>query len=692
MDRLRVGLVAVLYLILGAVPALAQLGGGQPHIRAQLVAESMAPAAGATTTLAIRWTPQPGWHGYWKNPGNSGLETEAHWTLPKGVSAGPLAYPVPTTLMIAGLMNHVYEAPYAHLVRLTVPKGLARGSALPVRVKLDWLECTEQICVPATTSLAIDLKVGDGTPDASARAAFDGWRAAMPRPLDQQVRYAVAGGNFRMAVPLPASMRVATPHFFALTDGAVDYAAPQRITRNGDMLVIATKAAGAVNGPVEGVLRIGNGQGLQFRAVPGAVPADGTPVAANGASDEQGGSGPGGGTFLLALGGALLGGLLLNIMPCVFPILSLKALSLARAGDDSHAPRREAVAYTAGVVLVCLALGGVLLGLRAAGSAAGWAFQLQDPRVILFLLVLVTAIALNLAGLFELAVIAGGDSLAAQGGTKGAFWTGALAAFVATPCTGPFMAGALGAALVLPPAAALAVFGGLGLGLALPFLLLGFVPAFRRMLPRPGAWMDRFRHILAIPMFLTALGLAWILGRQAGVDGMVIGLAAALAIGLGLWAYGRRQATGRGRGWLALAPAAIVAAAAIGFVPQSVLPAQAAAATDALASEPFSENRLAALQAEGRPVFVYFTADWCLTCKVNEKAAIERAETAEAFHKGKVAVLVGDWTRGDAAIGRFIEAQGRSGVPLYLWYAPGKPAEILPQVLTSGLLAARASS
>jgi thiol:disulfide interchange protein len=344
------------------------------------------------------------------------------------------------------------------------------------------------------------------------------------------------------------------------------------------------------------------------------------------------------------------------------------------------------------VVLVCLALGGVLLGLRAGGVAAGWAFQLQDSRVILFLLLLALAIALNLAGLFELPAITGGDRLAGAGGTSGAFWTGALAAFVATPCTGPFMGAALGAALVLPPAAALAVFGGLGLGLALPFLLLGYVPALRRMLPKPGAWMDRLRHILSVPMFLTALGLAWIAGRQAGVDAMTIGLGAALLLGLALWMVGARQARGAGHAWWPLAPAAVAAVLLLAVAPQhNAALAASAPSAGTLAEEPFSETKLAALRAQGKPVFVYFTADWCLTCKVNEKAAIERAEVADAFRKGGVAVLVGDWTDGDPAIGRFLEAHGRSGVPLYLFYKPGAEAQILPQILTPGLLAGLAA-
>jgi thiol:disulfide interchange protein len=289
----------------------------------------------------------------------------------------------------------------------------------------------------------------------------------------------------------------------------------------------------------------------------------------------------------------------------------------------------------------------------------------------------VTAIALNLAGLFELPSLGIGGRLASAGGAMGAFWTGALAAFVATPCTGPFMAAALGAALLLPVPAALAVFAGLGFGLTLPFLVLGFVPAARRLLPKPGPWMNRLRHILSVPMFLTALGLAWVLGRQSGVDGMAIGLAAALLLGLTLWWLGRRH--GDGRSWLRLAPAAAALAAGLLFLPVG---GQGEATAAPLAAEPFSEARLAALRAEGRPVFAYFTADWCITCKVNEKTVLEREEVSRAFKEQKVAALVGDWTGGDAAIGRFLEAQGRSGVPLYIFYAPGKAPKILPQVLT----------
>jgi len=308
----------------------------------------------------------------------------------------------------------------------------------------------------------------------------------------------------------------------------------------------------------------------------------------------------------------------------------------------------------------------------------GWAFQLQDPRVIMLLLLLVTAIALNLAGLFQLPMLTGGNGLTRGGGVRGAFFTGALAAFVATPCTGPFLGFALGAALVLPTWAALAVFAGLGLGLALPFLALGFIPALRRRLPKPGAWMERFQRILSVPMFLTAVGLAWVLGRQTGVDGMTLGLAAALLLGIGLWWFGRHG------GWVPLAAVALAVAAALLLVRTS--DAAPTPVSDALGAEPFSEARLAELRAAGTPVFVNFTADWCLTCKVNERAALDRAEVAAAFRARGIRVLVGDWTRGDPAIGRFLERHGRSGVPLYLYYPPGGEAEILPQILTVGRL------
>jgi thiol:disulfide interchange protein len=652
--------------------ATAQSGATQaPHVAISLVPETPRPAAGSTVTLAFDSRPESEWHGYWQNPGDAGIETQLKWTLPDGVAAGSLRYPVPERLIVGGLMNYVYEAPFAQLVDLKIPAGLAPGTRLPVSVKADYLVCTREICVPETQTLSTVLTVADGAIDAATRARFDGWRQRLPRPLGSPATWQAKDGAFRLAVPFPESAPAGDLYFYPLAGGAIDYAAPQAVARDGDRIVLSTKAAASpTSGQIEGVLATGAGQGFAITAVPGSVaavvPAE-TGVTASAA--------------LLAFAGALVGGLLLNIMPCVFPILSLKALSLVKSGETEGAARREALAYTAGVVLVCLALGATLLALRAGGASVGWAFQLQDPRVIGVLLLLVMGIALNLAGLFELPT----PRFAGRTGAAGAFMTGALAAFVATPCTGPFMGAALGAALVLPPLIAMLVFAGLGLGIALPFLAIGFVPALRRRLPKPGAWMGRLRRILSVPMFVTALALAWVLGRQAGVNGMTIGLAAALLAGVGLWWTGRRQHGGGERVWWPAVPTIALALLAVALVkPQ----AAAAVGGEGIAgAEQFSERRLAALRAEGRPVFAYFTADWCLTCKVNEKTVLETDATRQTFANRNVAVLVGDWTDGDPALGRFIEAHNRAGVPLYLWYARGATqAQILPQMLTTRML------
>jgi len=674
---LIVTMLAAMFAATGAHADTPGALGAGPHLAMRLVAETPTPAAGQQVTLALDTKPQPGWHGYWQNPGDAGFPAKLDWTLPKGASVSDPAYPIPGTLLIAGLMNYVFEAPYAPLVTFNVPAGLAAGTKLPVKLHAAYLVCTQTICVPESADLAIDLVVGDGTITPDARAQFDTWRRAIPKPLDAKATFQASGGQMRIAVPYPASAPVAADaYFFPITTGLVDYAAPQKVTRDGDRVVIETKAGPSPKGPLSGVLRIAPGRGLMVTAAAGTVSA------ASGSA-----TGAPGGVWLatlIAFAGAILGGLILNVMPCVFPILSLKALSLVRGHLDERSARHEALAYTAGVVAVCVALGGAILALRAGGSAVGWAFQLQDPRSIMVLLLLAVALALNFGGLFEIPTP---RFVNQAGGAGGAFATGALAAFIATPCAGPFMGAALGAALVLPWPAALAIFAGLGIGLALPFLALGFVPALRKRLPKPGAWMENFRRFLSIPMWLTAIALAWVLGRQIGVDGMTEGLLVVLGAGIVLWAAGRRQARGLGFGTPAVIMLVAIVAAGVWLASVAHRPA-AVTTREAGAAEPFSEARLAALRAQGRPVFVYFTADWCLTCKVNEKAAIETDATRSAFAAHKVAVLVGDWTDGDPALGRFIEAHNRAGVPLYLYYAPGAAEpRVLPQVLTSSMLA-----
>lgn len=645
-----------------------------PHLAIRLLAETRQPAPGSEVTLALDTRPQPGWHGYWENPGDAGFPAKLDWTLPKGATVSAPVYPMPGTLLVAGLMNYVFEAPYAPLVRLKVPAGLAPGTALPIRLHTQYLVCTREVCVPEEADLSLSLTVGDGTIDPATRAQFDGWRRALPHPLGGTATYQASGGQLRIAIPYPAAAPLDQGYFFPITTGLVDYAAPQKVSRDDDRLIIETRASGqGATGSLRGVLRVGAGQALDVTATAGTVAAPHPTPSGGGAASA----------ILLALFGAMVGGLILNIMPCVFPILSLKALSLARGHLGEREARHEALAYTAGVVAVCIALGGVILGLRAGGDAVGWAFQLQNPRVLVVLLLLTVALSLNLAGLFEIPTP---QFVNRAGGAGGAFATGALAAFVATPCAGPFMGAALGTALVLPWPAALAVFAGLGVGLALPFLAIGFIPALRKRLPKPGVWMENFRRFLSLPMWLTALALAWVLGREADVDGMTYGLCAALGLGIVLWAAGRRQARGLGFGTAAVVMIVAITGAGIWLMTRTHPPTSIAKPAEG--AEPFSETRLAALRAEHRPVFAYFTADWCLTCKVNEKTAIETDTARAAFAKGKVAVLVGDWTNGDPALGRFIEAHNRAGVPLYLYYAPGAAEpQVLPQVLTPGMLA-----
>ncbi len=683
LNGLLMTILALATLFVGA-PAHAQgaFGTGQRHMRASLIAETATPAAGSTVTLAILMQPDKGWHGYWQNPGDAGAGMTLDWTLPAGAGVGALRYPVPQRLVIAGLMNHVFEHDYAVLTELKVPAGLKAGTKLPVQAKGRWLVCTDSLCVPEEGEIAAVLTIGEGAVAPANRTRFDEWRAALPRPLDQQASYAITGNRIAISVPYPATGETREPWFYAVSRDRIAYAEPQAARRVGDRLVVETgiPEGAPITGPIEGVLAVSPSLALAVTAMPGAVPAGGEPV--DGGRTSEGVDPI---ALLLTLAGAFLGGLILNVMPCVFPILSLKALSLAKAGGDERQARLDAIAYTAGILVTCLALGGVMLAIRAAGQEIGWAFQLQHPGVIALLLVLITAITLNLAGAFELSVIDAGQGRAARGGLSGAFWTGALAAFVATPCAGPFLGAAMGAALVLPWPLALLVFAGLALGLAAPFLLIAFIPAARSRLPKPGAWMHRLKHILAIPMGLTAAGLLWLLWRQTGEQGLALGLILAFVSSVLLVMIGRRQRRGSGTH----AAAILIGCLALGSVALVVPPMLDAPIRVVGDHAAFDEAKLAALRADGKPVFLYFTADWCLTCKVNEAGALADSDVIAAFDKAGVQWMVGDWTNADPAITRFLEANGRAGVPLYLYYAPGARApQVLPQVLTPGTLTA----
>ncbi len=642
-----------------AAPASAQLAQGQSAIKPELVARTNA-APGTATDLAIFMRTTPGWHGYWLNPGDAGLPMEVEWRLPPGWRVDTLRYPVPHRLLVSGIVNYVYEDDYAVLTRIVAPAG-ATGSHR-ISAAMRWLACTDEICVPEKGEVALEIATsGPANPD----PRFDDWLRSLPRPLSSPARFAIDGDWIRLAIPLPAAIAVGDPYFFPADDGPIDYAAEQKVSRSSDRLIVDLKRRDGTPQRLRGVLALGDGRGLELTAVPGSVP-QARPAGLH--------------VLWWALLGALAGGIILNLMPCVFPILALKAMHLARAGGDERAARRDALGYAAGAVLGTGALGIALLLIRAGGATAGWAFQLQDSRSILILLLLATAITLNLLRVFELPAIGGSTSPA------GSVGTGALAAFVATPCAGPFMGAALGAALLLPAWGSVLVFAALGLGLALPFVAVAFVPALRRRLPKPGPWMVRFQRILAVPMALSAAACLWLLWRFGGATALTMGMIAMLLLALLLVLVGRGQRSGRRMGWLGPAGAAMIVISGALWLPTAT--AERRTSADA-AWSPVAVERA---QTAGKPVFVYFTADWCLTCKANEVGAIERDSTRKAFAKAGVVTLVGDWTDGDPAITRLLESRGRAGVPLYLWYEPRRAEpEELPQVLTPKILSSRAS-
>ncbi len=668
----------MLFCAAGVASAQPAVSAPPQNVRASMEAETRSPAPGDLVTLAIVMDPKPGWHDYWVNPGDAGTPLELAWKLPAGVTARALRAPVPGTLMVSGFMNHIYKARHAFLVDVQIPESARAGDKVDIKVDARWSACSDLVCVPESATLIVPMTVGTGVIRSADRARFDVLRSALPVPLDRAARYEINGTRIDLAIPYPRSAVAGDVWFFAKSDNLFRYSAPQSARRTGDWLIVSGEVKKSYTGQIDGLLRFNDAQGLELRALPGAVPAGGDTVTVlDEGAPAQPQQPPIGFGWILAF--SVLGGLLLNLMPCVFPILGLKALSLAKMGGDENEARRDAVAYAVGIILSCLVLGGIMLALRAAGEEVGWAFQLQDPAIVLLLLLLMAAVTANLAGLFEIGGIGAGENLTRKGGIAGSFWTGVLAAVVATPCTGPFMAAAMGAALLLPAGLALLIFAGLGLGLALPFLAIAFVPALRKRMPRPGGWMVRFRQWMAVPMALTTLALFWLLDQLAGLSGVIISGVAALIILVGLFELGRRQKSGAPRKMLWAGVAGIALAAFVVLDQVALAPASQIAKNGNLA---FNEAKLESLRADGKPVFLYFTADWCVTCKVNEAAAIDRSETIDALAKGGIVTMVGDYTRRDPAITRFLAKYGRSGVPLYLYFPKNGEARVLPQILT----------
>ncbi|MFZ4164927.1 protein-disulfide reductase DsbD family protein [Brevundimonas sp. NPDC058933] len=657
-------------------------------------------APGSTAVVAVRQQIEPGWHTYWRNPGDSGGPTTLDWTLPNNVSAGDIVWPLPRRQRLQSLMNYGYEGEVFLPVPIEIPADARPGQTLRLTTRALFMVCSDQMCVPDELTLSLDLRVQEGAAPLDPRwgQKIQTLVQTAPGPAGIDARAAFADGQLTLTAtggPL-AGAAPKWAYFFPFEGGVIDHAAAQtgQRGRQGLTLTMAPGRGLSANGlkpPLAGVLSTDLGawdiSAEQGPALPGA--------GGEGAlGDGEATQGPTAATtplaFLQAALFALLGGLILNLMPCVFPILAMKAAALSRSAHHPAEARRDGLAFLAGVLATFLVLAGALLALRAGGQALGWGFQLQSPGVVAALSLLMLAVALNLSGVFHIGgglQGAGSGPLSRLPGATGAFFTGVLAVVVAAPCTAPFMAFALGAALLMPWPMALAVFLMLGLGLALPYVLISLSPRLLARLPRPGPWMETLRNLLAFPMYGAALWLAWVYGRQTA-DALALLFGAGLMLALALWLFGRSQTT-PGKGRVAATGATLALIAALGL---GVLAARAApAATDSaqtsahLASQPWSAQAVQAALAEGRPVLVNFTADWCVTCKINEGAALSSPRTAEAIQATNAVYLVGDWTRRDDAITAELQRHGRSGVPLYLLYAPGQAEpRILPQLLTEG--------
>jgi thiol:disulfide interchange protein DsbD len=650
---------------LGEPPALRT-----DNLDSRLVAARTAVVPGEPLRIGLWLQHDPEWHTYWLNPGDSGLPTRIELELPPGFSAGPIQWPIPERLPAGPLVNFGYSDTIVLPLELTVPANIDAGS-VTLRARADWLICKVE-CIPGDGEYALTLPVASGA-QVDPRWAADFARAERRQPVPAGRAAAISFTDETVELRLPAELAPAPAAawtFFPATPQVVsNTAAPRWLeTADGPALVLP-KSDYFVGAPERFEFLLARGDtGLMFTAsAAGAPGADSAPAGARA---------PG---LLLALGLALAGGLMLNLMPCVFPVLFLKAAGAIEAGGDRAVLKRHGLIYTAGVVTSFLAVAALLLALRASGEALGWGFQLQAPAFVAALVLLFFVLAMNFAGLFEF----GGGGLAGAGqrlvkghGDRAAFFTGVLACLVASPCTAPFMGVALGVALALPTPAALAIFATLGLGLALPILALGWVPGLARLLPRPGAWLETFRRVLAFPLLLTVAWLLWVYGEQTSVLAMSWLLAALVGVAFGLWLLNARG------GWRLLGYGALALCIALPLLraPEVSMPVEAEARA---LHETWTPQRLAELRAAGHPVLVNMTAAWCITCLANERMALSSEAFRASLESRGVRYLKGDWTRRDSSITSYLESFGRSGVPLYVLYpGPGREPVVLPQLLT----------
>ena len=691
-----------------------------PHVRVELlVPGSDLYSCDKLNDAGLYFKLEPGWHIYWKNPGDAGDPPHIQWTLPNGITAGPMQFPAPKRLPLGPLMDFGYENEVLFPLKLHVANGVKAGPAT-LHAKVDWLVCQDR-CIPGKAELDVQRNVNTGLHDQGYiptplfKRTFD--RIPKPLPAKDKATFQPTPGGFRLTVE--TGLRETSVVFFPSEQDILDNPAPQKLTptANGLILDLKKDANLAANpAQLKGVLEFSGGRNFEIAAlVPGVTAAPQVAAAgpvSSGASDSNAGVTPPSSPskpstssraplswalLARATGLAFLGGLLLNLMPCVFPVLFLKGLALVQSGNEERRTMRvHGLVYAAGILVSFWVLVAVLLGLRAAGATLGWGFQFQSPVFLALMAGLLFFLGLSLAGQFEigLTLTSAGGSLAAKQGLTGSFFTGVLAVVVATPCTAPFMGAAVGYALAQSTAVTFAVFTALALGLAAPYVALTLQPAWTRLLPRPGAWMEVLRQAVSVPIFATVIWLAWVLAQAYGASVLAALLTSFLLLAIAGWFLGRWPAKRWSAAVAALILLGVVALAIYGqrlaseSAGKPIREGASAQPSNSGAWEPWSPELLAAYQAQGRPVFVDFSASWCLACQVNERAVLSQPSVLQAFKVANVALLRADWTRHDEAITHALTALGRSGVPAYALYVPGqKVPQMLPEMLTPGIVA-----
>ncbi|HET7104520.1 MAG TPA: thioredoxin family protein, partial [Terracidiphilus sp.] len=695
--------ICLLVLLWAGVPALAASDAADtPHVHVQLVVPARELGYGSPVEAGLYFKLEPGWHIYWKNAGDAGEPPKVQWTLPAGISATQLEFPAPKRLPLGPLMDFGYEHEVLFPFSFQVDHSAKTGAAV-LHAKANWLVC-RATCIPGKAELEVTRKVAAGAaqmaPSSSDADLIARFRAQVPKPMPAgwQATFASATGGFELRVATGKTEKQAV--FFPADEGVLDNAAPQKLTPAARGFALDLKKdEGLKTAPpaLNGVIEFGDGQAVDVSARPGSaavgrlLPAQAALMGVVKTAPEDRGesAGTGGGAhastsplrafwpMLRVAGLAFLGGLLLNLMPCVFPVLFLKGLALVRSGsEEKRTLRAHGFVYASGILVSFWVLVAMLLALRSAGAVLGWGFQFQSPVFLSLMAGLLFFLGLSLAGQFELGLTmtSAGGGLAAKQGYTGSFFTGVLAVVVATPCTAPFMGAAIGYALAQSAAVTFAVFTALALGLAAPYVALTLHPAWTRWLPRPGAWMEVLKQAVSVPIFATVIWLLWVLAQAYGAGVLAAVLAGFLLLAVAGWFLGRWPA----KRWAAVAAGLMVAAVAVmnvvapgrlAVAEQSATGTQAGAS---LAWEPWSAESVSRYQAQGRVVFVDFTAKWCLSCQVNERVALERPEVQQAFAARNVALLRADWTRHDEAITQALASLGRDGVPTYLLYVPGE--------------------